>query len=74
MSNKASRAGHIAERTCVICREKKAQSELLPCKIRAGKVVIDLQRRLQGRSYYICDNNKCINGMAKWLKRQKRKR
>ncbi|MCD4829713.1 MAG: DUF448 domain-containing protein [Candidatus Cloacimonetes bacterium] len=75
MPNRASRAGHIPERICVVCRSKRPQSALLRFVVRQGRPVFDLRRRLPGRGQYVCDANKCIEGLNAWLrKRAKRHR
>jgi uncharacterized protein len=67
-----SRRPHLPERSCVACRRKRPQHELLCLKRRAGTeplgVVIDAQRRLPGRGAYVClDSPQCRS--AKALKR-----
>ncbi|MCK4956361.1 MAG: DUF448 domain-containing protein [Candidatus Cloacimonetes bacterium] len=74
MPNKASKADHIALRSCVVCRKQQPQSELLAFKLKDNKVVFDFKRQLSGRGYYVCDDNKCINRMDKWHKRWRKKR
>lgn len=74
MPNKVSRAGHIPERTCVICRKKQGKSELLRFVLLEDEVVIDLEKKIQARGYYVCDDNVCLLRIDKWLKKKIRKK
>ena len=71
MVNKASHAKHIPTRSCVICREKREQKQLLRFGIIEEDIVFDLNKRLTGRGYYVCDENRCIEKLKRWLKRKK---
>ncbi|HOA28688.1 MAG: DUF448 domain-containing protein [Candidatus Cloacimonetes bacterium] len=68
MPNMNSSAGHIPIRTCVVCRQKCAQSELLPFVLLPAGIAYDLSRRLQCRKYYHCST--CLDGVSKWVKRK----
>lgn len=35
-----------------------------------NNIAYDLKRKLQGRGYYVCDNNQCIEKLSIW--KQKR--
>jgi len=74
MANRSSQAGHQPERTCVICRSKKMQNELLHFKLRDKQVVFDFYRRLSGRGYYVCDAEECLERIPKWIKKQLKKK
>jgi hypothetical protein len=51
---------HIAQRTCVACREVRPKRELirLVC-IPGGRVEIDTDGRKAGRGAYLCRTRKC---------------
>ena len=70
MPNKASRAGHIPQRTCVICKLKQAKVELLRFIIADHEAVFDLAKKIPGRGHYVCDKNVCLKKMDKWLKKR----
>ncbi|MDY6915167.1 MAG: YlxR family protein [Candidatus Cloacimonadota bacterium] len=70
MPNKNSHAGHIPCRTCVICRQKKPKNELIRFQKLFSGIVFDLKNKLPGRGYYVCNSNKCILKMKKWIKRK----
>ncbi|MDD2596733.1 MAG: DUF448 domain-containing protein [Candidatus Cloacimonetes bacterium] len=67
-----SSAGHIPIRTCVVCRQKSAQTELLPFILLPAGVAYDLSRRLQCRKYYHCLD--CLDNLSPWLRRKSKGR
>lgn len=69
MPNQSSHAQHIPERMCVICRNKKAQIELLHFVKVKGEIVFDYKRKIRARGYYCCDDNACIKRLEKWNKK-----
>ena len=69
MPNKSSKAGHIPMRSCVICRQKKEQKSLLRFVIINKEIVIDINKKISSRGYYLCDENECIGKSEKWLKK-----
>lgn len=71
MVNRSSHAAHIPQRTCVVCRRKKSMSELIRFAIIKKNVIFDLKRNIQDRGYYVCDENKCIKKIDKWVKKHK---
>lgn len=73
MVNKVSNAGHIPERTCVICKKKDAKSNLVRFLIKNGIIVFDYKYRMQGRGYYCCQTSNCISKLDKWIKKRKKK-
>ncbi len=73
MPNKHSNAGHTPMRTCVVCRAKSAQSELLSFFLLDHELVFDLDHSLMRRKQYLCRNTDCYAGLAKWKKRVYRK-
>lgn len=73
MPNKASNAGHIPQRTCVICRHKQNKPELLRFVILQNEPVFDLTGKFQARGFYVCDENLCIEKLDKWVLKYKKK-
>jgi len=74
MPNQASHAGHIPQRTCVICRQKTDQGKLLRFVLLKGKYVIDPQRVLSGRGYYCCEAKECVEKIEKWIQRYRKRK
>ena len=73
MVNKSSNAGHIPERTCVICKKKNEKSKLLRFVIKNNVIVFDYKQKMQGRGYYCCGISNCLNKLEKWMKKRKKK-
>ncbi|MCD4652227.1 MAG: DUF448 domain-containing protein [Candidatus Cloacimonetes bacterium] len=73
MPNKASHAGHIPQRTCIICKSKKPQKSLIRFAVISGDIVFDIMRKLPVKGKYVCDDNECINKLEQWKKRWSRK-
>ncbi len=73
MPNRSSKAGHIPERTCVICKEKKEQKYLVRFVILNNEIVYDLSRNIAARGYYVCDVNLCLEKIEKWFSKKKKK-
>ncbi|PKN77614.1 MAG: DUF448 domain-containing protein [Candidatus Cloacimonetes bacterium HGW-Cloacimonetes-1] len=69
MPNQSSNKGHIALRSCVICKKKIDHYQLLNFFIMGGSAVFDLKDRIEVRKYYLCDTPECKIALAKWLKR-----
>ena len=63
-------------RTCVGCRSRTDQAELLRVAVAAGQVVADPRRRAPGRGAYVHRRLACVDqaarqgGLARGLKRQ----
>ncbi|MDN5354092.1 MAG: uncharacterized protein PWQ09_848 [Candidatus Cloacimonadota bacterium] len=72
MPNQKSKAGHIPMRTCVICRQKKPQLQLLRFGKTASGVVYDLKHKLSGRGFYVCISNKCLQKIEQWQRKKKK--
>jgi len=72
MPNMNSKAGHIPIRTCVVCREKSAQSQLLSFVLLPGGIAYDIARVLPARKQYVCRKWACVSGLAKWRKKRQR--
>jgi len=73
MPNQHSKAGHIAQRTCVVCRDKCAKDRLLSFLFLDGKLVFDLNSAIQCRKFYLCSGQSCVDGLSKWIKRYQKK-
>ncbi len=73
MPNRASKAGHIPIRSCVICKTKDNQGNLIRFAFIKNEIVFDLKRRIAARGYYVCDNNECLQKLDKWLNKRKKK-
>lgn len=74
MPNQNSKAGHQAERTCVVCREKSVQKALLGFFFLDGRLVFDLRGHCQARKFYLCPSGTCVAGLPKWRQRYQKKR
>lgn len=68
MPNMHSKAGHIPIRTCVVCRQKSAQTGLLAFFLLPAGITYDLARRINTRHYYHCPA--CLAGLPKWRKKR----
>ena len=55
---------HVPERTCIVCRKKKAKRELNRLVAKEGEVVWDKLYRLPGRGAYVCKSADCIARLA----------
>ncbi len=74
MPNKNSKAEHIPLRTCVVCKKKVDQKQLLNFFLTESGIVFDCNRIIQVRKFYLCPVADCFKGLAKWRKsHQKRK-
>ena len=67
MPNKSSKAGHQAERTCVICRAKKTKNLLLGFYLLDNDIVYDMKGSIAVRKRYVCNAEQCLSDMNKWL-------
>ncbi|MCB5231323.1 MAG: DUF448 domain-containing protein [Candidatus Cloacimonas sp.] len=74
MPNKSSNKGHIPVRTCVVCRNRKDKQMMIRFEIVKGEFVIDFQKLMTGRGFYLCDDNACIAKLDKWMNKKKFKR
>lgn len=53
------------QRRCIACRQPLLQSEMIRiCKI-DGKVLIDKDKKCEGRGAYVCKNENCIKKTVK---------
>jgi|WetSurMetagenome_2_1015567.scaffolds.fasta_scaffold229311_2 uncharacterized protein len=76
MPNLSSHAGHIPERSCVICKKKIDRSSLLKFVILSEQVIFDIKSQMMGRGYYICNDfdNRCLEHLDKWLEKSLKKK
>jgi len=74
MSNRSSKAGHIPQRSCVICRSKAEKKELMRFILLDAEIVFDRNSILRKRGYYVCDLNNCLLKLDKWVSRMLRKK
>jgi len=65
MSNRSSKAGHIPERTCIVCRKKSEKQKLIKFVLLDSEIVFDLNSDMKGRGYYVCDDNRCLQKLDK---------
>jgi len=56
----SKKKSHVPIRTCIVCRQKKAKSELIRLVIDDdNKLIADIKGRLKGRGAYICRDQSC---------------
>jgi hypothetical protein len=72
MVNKASKKGHIPQRTCVICRKKDAKSKLRRFVLEDDNIVFDIKQSLPNRGYYCCPTSKCLDKLEGWNKKRRK--
>jgi predicted RNA-binding protein YlxR (DUF448 family) len=73
MPNQSSNAGHLPERTCVICRKKTEQGLLLGFYLLGNEIIFDINKAVQTRKKYVCHSEECLALMDKWLARHQKK-
>lgn len=57
---------HIPERTCVVCKEKKAKEELFRlAQVNDSKYIFDKNQKSQARGVYVCKTHECIQRISK---------
>ena len=58
---------HIPLRMCIACRQMKPQNELIRLvrEKNSGEIMLDINKKLQGRGAYICRSTDCIKKAAK---------
>ncbi len=75
MPNRSSKAGHVPQRTCVICRMKAEKKKLLKFMLMNSEVVFVMNNEIGKRGYYVCNDNNCLQKVDKRvLKMVKRRR
>lgn len=60
MPNRSSNAGHVPQRTCVVCKKKVGKFQLLRFMLLGSDVIFDLNCELDSRGYYVCNDNNCL--------------
>ncbi|HDM75490.1 MAG TPA: YlxR family protein [Deltaproteobacteria bacterium] len=68
MGNKTK---HVAQRTCIVCRKKKAKQELNRLVVMDNKVLWDEFYKLPGRGAYVCKSANCIIKLQNFRNLQK---
>jgi predicted RNA-binding protein YlxR (DUF448 family) len=72
MPNHSSHAGHISQRSCIICKKKEDPKVLLNFFVLNRDIIFDLKNQIKTRKRYVCYNEQCLGLVDKWLlKRQK---
>jgi len=57
---------HEPERTCIVCRTKGDKSKFLKIvKNKDGEVLIEKDKKLDGRGAYICKKQECLEKCGK---------
>ena len=74
MPNRSSKAGHIPQRMCVVCRKKTDKKKLMRFVLLDSQIVFDLNRDMKKRGYYVCDDNSCLQKLEKKVKKILRSR
>ena len=74
MPNRSSKAGHIPQRTCVVCRKKSDKKKLMRFVLLDSDIVLDLNCKIEKRGYYVCDDNDCLQKLEKSVKKILRSR
>lgn len=65
MSNRSSKAGHIPQRTCIVCKKKSVKDQLMKFVLLDSEIVFDLNCDMKGHGYYVCDDNSCMQKLDK---------
>ncbi len=52
--------GHVAMRTCVVCREKRPKTALLRLALMEQQIIEDPKHVLPGRGAYVCQRQDCM--------------
>jgi uncharacterized protein len=74
MPNRSSKAGHIPQRTCVVCRRKMDKKKLMKFVFLDSEIVFDLNGDIEKRGYYACNDNDCLQKLEKRIKKILRSR
>ena len=69
MPNRSSKAGHIPQRTCVVCRKKSEKKKLMRFVLLDSEIVLDLNYKIEKRGYYVCDDNDCLQKLDNRVKK-----
>ena len=52
-------------RRCISCRESKPQDELMRFTLKGDEIAADTEGKNEGRGYYLCPDEKCIDSAVK---------
>lgn len=53
------------ERTCIVCRNKFEQNDLYRVVNHNGELLLQTDKKIEGRGAYICKNNICKENLFK---------
>ena len=54
-------SNHEPERTCIVCRKKGGKENFIKIvKNKSGEILIETDKKLDGRGAYICKDEKCL--------------
>ena len=57
---------HEPERTCSVCRKKAYKSNFIKIvRNKSGEVLVEKDKKLDGRGAYVCRDEKCLKLMKK---------
>ena len=57
---------HEPERTCIVCRKKSDKSNFIKIvRNKNGEILIEKEKKLDGRGAYICKNENCLKTCRK---------
>ena len=48
-------------RTCIACRTKGTKEQFIKIVRNSGKFLVDDAKKLEGRGFYVCKNQACID-------------
>ncbi len=56
----------MVERTCIVCRQKIEQKKMIRLVVdNQGLVIVQKDKKLNGRGAYICKKNECADALEK---------
>ena len=56
---------HTIERTCIVCKQKQDKNQMSRIVCDGQSVLIENEKKLNGRGAYICKDEKCISSLIK---------
>jgi predicted RNA-binding protein YlxR (DUF448 family) len=75
LTGKDSTEKHGPTRSCIICRQRFAKEELFRFVVGKGasdsELIPDKKKVMQGRGYYVCSDEKCIERLKFFRPRKK---
>lgn len=67
MPDQSSKAVHKPVRTCVVCRGRFEQDNLLSFYLMGSEIVFDIKRAVANRKSYVCNQEECLTRLPQWL-------